>query len=431
MTLDRRQFTTLVGGLVAGASLPAAARGDEPPPAQQPSDLPPAVRALRPMTAGVVPIGDAERAARIETARRLMRENGFDALLLEPGSTLSYFSTARWGLSERSFLMVVPVNGDVAWVCPGFEEARAREQVGANADVRVWQEDESPFRLVAGILRDRGAATGKLGVESRVRFFVADGVRQEAPGATLSLADAVTVGCRMIKSPAELALMQKANDITIAALRATFASLRAGMTQHEISRIMSQAQARLGGGDDGALVGLGAASAFPHGTVVAQHLKEGDVVLIDAGCSVEGYKSDITRTSVFGRPSARQRQVWDLEQRAQQAALAAARPGVPCEAVDAAARKVITDAGFGPDYRVPGLPHRTGHGIGLDGHESPNLVRGNRLPIQPGMCFSDEPTITIYGEFGVRLEDCLHVTEDGARFFSPASESIERPVPAA
>ena len=426
--MNRREFSALGAAALLRPAIGNRQSAIHDP--QQPG-TPPAIQALTPMLQGVQPITDAERAARIDRARQLMRANHIDAILLEPGSTMNYFSTARWSLSERPFLAVIPARGDLAWVSPGFEEARAREQVGQNADVRVWQEDESPYALVAGILRDRGIRTGRLGVESRVRFFVADGVKQAAPGVTITTADPVTVGCRMIKSAAEIALMQRASDITIAAFRAAFTTLREGMDQYELSRWMSLAMSRLGAQNAFALVGLGSASAFPHGSVQPQQLREGDVVLIDAGCAIEGYQSDITRTTVFGRPSQRQRDVWELEKRAQAAALAAARVGAPCESVDAAARGVITAAGFGPDYKVPGLPHRTGHGIGLDGHESPNFVRGNRMPIQAGMCFSDEPTIVIYGEFGVRLEDCLYMTEAGPRLFSGPSESIERPVPAA
>jgi Xaa-Pro dipeptidase len=232
----------------------------------------------------------------------------------------------------------------------------------------------------------------------------------------------------MYKSPAELALMQRANDVTMAAFRAVIPTLREGMTQQQVSSGMTAAMTKLGGEDPWALILFGAGSAFPHGTREPHRLQPGDIVLMDCGCAVSGYQADITRTTIFGKPSARQRQVWDLERRAQDAAFRAAQVGVPCEAVDAAARKVITDAGFGPGYRVPGLPHRTGHGIGLDGHEWTNFVRGNTTPIAPGMCFSDEPMIAIPGEFGVRLEDCLYITEQGPRFFTPQSESIERPL---
>ena len=372
-------------------------------------------------------ITDAERLARIEKARRLMTDNGIDALVLEGGTSMFYYTGVRWGNSERTFAVVIPRNGELAWVTPGFEEARARELIPQPTDVRVWQEDESPYRLIAGILRDR-AATGTVGIEERLRFFIYDGLRQELPGAKFTSATPVTAGCRMIKSPAEIALMQQANDITLRAIGTTIKSLKAGMTNASVSALIATATQSLGGVGDGALVIFGKYTAFPHGSVQPQKLREGDVVLIDAGCQVDGYTSDITRTTVFGKPTARMRQVWEVEKKAQSAAFAAAQVGATCESVDAAARKVITDAGYGPDYKVPGLPHRTGHGIGLDGHEWTNFVRGNATRIQPGMCFSDEPTIVTYGEFGIRLEDCLHVTERGPRFFTPQSPSIEQPV---
>jgi Xaa-Pro dipeptidase len=290
----------------------------------------------------------------------------------------------------------------------------------------VWQEEEDWGAIVAGILRDRGVATGTIGVEEQVRFFIAEGLRAAAPASRFVLATPVTAGCRMIKSAAEIALMQHANDITIAAYRAVFASLTAGMSQFDVGRIASAAFEALG--VSGYAFGLfGQYSAFPHGTITPQHLKDGDVVLVDGGCTVQGYQSDITRTTVFGRPSKRQADVWNLEKAAQAAAFEAAQVGASCESVDAAARAVITRAGFGPGYRVPGLPHRTGHGIGMDGHEWTNFVRGNTTKIAPGMCFSDEPMIAIYGEFGVRLEDCLYITESGPRFFTTPSPAVDRP----
>ncbi len=369
----------------------------------------------------------AERLTRIEKARRLMAENGIDALVLEGGTSMFYYTGVRWGNSERTFAVVLPAKGELAWVTPGFEEARARELIPHPSDVRVWQEDESPYALIAGILRDRGA-TRTVGIEERLRFFIYDGLRHELPGAQFVSATPVTAGCRMFKSAAEIALMQQANDITLQAIGRTLKTLKEGMTNADVSRLVAQATMALGGAADGALVIFGKYTAFPHGSVQPQQLREGDVVLIDAGCQVDGYTSDITRTTVFGTPTARMRQVWELEKRAQSAAFAAAQLGATCESVDAAARKVITDAGYGPDYKVPGLPHRTGHGIGLDGHEWTNFVRGNTTKIQPGMCFSDEPTIATYGEFGIRLEDCLHITESGPRFFTAQSPSIDQPV---
>lgn len=374
------------------------------------------------------PITDDERRARIEKARRLMSENGIAAMFLEGGSSMFYYTGVRWGNSERTFGVVIPAKGELAWVTPGFEEQRARELIKFSNDVRVWQEDESPYEVIAGILRDRGAANGKVGFEERVRFFIFDGVRQRLSSAQYVSATPVTAGCRMIKSSSEIALMQRANDITLQAIADGFKTMKEGMTNQELGANVAAATRKLGGTSDGALVIFGKYTAFPHGSVQPQKLREGDVVLIDAGCTVEGYTSDITRTTVFGKPTQRMRDVWETEKKAQNAAFAAAKVGATCESVDAAARKVITDAGFGPGYKTPGLPHRTGHGIGLDGHEWTNFVKGNTTKIQPGMCFSDEPTIVIYGEFGIRLEDCLHVTEAGPRFFSKQSESIELPV---
>ncbi len=433
MSIDRRQFTGLLAGMLAGTAIrpdrPAHATPLTPAPNADPCHPPAPVAALTPMLEGVVPITPEERAARIERARELMAAGGFGAILMEPGTNLSYYTTVRWGNSERPFVAVLPARGEMAFVCPGFEEARAREMTPAGAEVRVWQEDESPYDVIAGILRDRGLATGTVGIEAETRYFISDGVRQAAPRAAFRNADPVTVGCRSIKSAAELALMQRASDITVTAFGAAFATLREGMSQYDLSENMTMAMRRLGGSAPWALVGFGEASAFPHGTRRPQQLKEGEIVLLDSGCSVQGYQSDITRTTVFGTPTARQTEIWNLERRAQDAAFAAAQPGATCGSVDAAARKVITDAGFGPGYALPGLPHRTGHGIGMDGHEAPNFVKGSEVVIQPGMCFSDEPNISIYGEFGIRLEDCIYVTESGPKFFAQQAPAIDRPFP--
>jgi len=415
--VDRRNFVgrsaAAIGGVVAASWLPLGEMAASEAYAQG---------------APVTPISDDERRARIEKARRLMTQNGISAVFLEGGTSMFYFTGVRWGNSERTFGVVIPAKGELAWVTPAFEEARARELIKFSNDVRVWQEDESPYKVIAQILRDRGAATGKIGMEERVRFFIFDGVRQELPQATFVSATPVTAGCRMIKSPAEIALLQRANDITLRAIGSSLAALEEGMTNQELGANVAAATRKLGGTADGALVIFGKYTAFPHGSIQPQRLKEGDVVLVDAGCTVQGYTSDITRTTVFGKPTQRMRDVWDIEKKAQTAALNAAQVGATCESVDAAARKVITSAGFGPGYKVPGLPHRTGHGIGLDGHEWTNFVKGNTTKIQPGMCFSDEPTIAIYGEFGIRLEDCLHITDSGPKMFTPQSPSIEKPV---
>jgi Xaa-Pro aminopeptidase len=425
--MKRRHFIATsagaVGALAIGCTPTGASGAAQDDEGMAP--LPPSIRDLQPLTPAPAPITLAERETRIEKARRLMADQHLDAIFMESGTSLFYYTGVLWGLSERTFGIVIPRKGEIAWVTPAFEEARARELIKFGTDIRIWQEDESPFMLVADILRDRGIATGRVGMEERVRFFIADGVHLAAPHLDVVSATPVTAGCRMIKSPAEIALMQHANDITIAAYKAAWATLHEGMSQGELARNITTAFQKLGADGD-VSVQFGKYTAFPHGSATPQHLKEGDVVMIDDGVKVEGYTADITRTGVFGTPTQHQRDIWDLERRAQDAGFKAAQIGVPCEDVDAAARKVITDAGFGPGYKVPGLPHRTGHGIGLDGHEWTYFVKGNKTPIQPGMCFSDEPTIAIYGEFGIRLEDCLHITDDGPKFFTTQAPSIDQ-----
>ena len=433
MCTDRRDFLRLSAGLAGAALLsnavPVGASDAEVAHADsfQQRDLPQSIRKLRKMTDGIVPISLDERRARIEKARRLMRENKIDAVYVEPGASMFYYTGMRWGTSERMLALVIPARGELAWVCPKFEEQRARELITIGEDIRTWEEDESPYQRVAEIFHDRGVRTGRIGIEERVRFFLFDGIRKAAPGLQFVSATPITAGGRMFKSPAEIALMQKANDLTIVAYRATIDSAGEDMTQDEFAGNCASAFRALGV-QGGIFCSFGRYTAFPHGSSTPQKLKEGDIVLMDGGCGVEGYQSDITRMFVFGKPTQRQRDIWNLERRSQDAGFAAAKVGAPCEAVDAAARKVITDAGFGPDYKVPGLPHRTGHGIGLDGHEWTNFVRGNKTSIQPGMCFSDEPTIVIYGEFGIRLEDCLYITEQGPKFFTEQSKSIDKPL---
>ena len=415
------QSTAAAGAAVIGESVVSAqGRGGGGGP------VPASIQALKPLPNPPAPITDDERRARIAKAQRLMTEQGIGAIVLEGGASMSYFVNVRWGLSERPFLLVIPAKGEVAYISPAFEEQRAREVIRFSKDVRVWQEDEDALALVAGVLKDRGVSTSKIGVEERVRFFVADALAKASPAVTVVLATPVTAGCRMIKSAAEIANMQYAMDITLAAFKAGLATLHEGMTQQELGGNITAAYRQMGAG--GAIaVSFGEYTAFPHGSIEPQRLKDGDVVQIDDGVSWNGYQSDITRTTVFGKPTARQIEVWNLEKKAQAAAFAAAQVGATCESVDAAARKVITDAGFGPGYKVPGLPHRTGHGIGMEGHEWTNFVKGNKTKLAPGMCFSDEPMIAIYGEFGIRLEDCLYITPSGPKFFTQPSPAIDQP----
>ena len=377
MCTDRRDFLRL-SAVAAGATFLGSSLFEAHAEPVRQANQPDAIRRLRRMTDGVVPISLNERMARIEKARKLMRDNRIDALYIEPGSSMFYYTGMQWGTSERMFAMVLPAKGEIGWVCPKFEEERARELIKMGTDIRTWEEDQSPYERVVEILKDRGVRTGTVGIEERVRFFLYDGIRLAAPALKFVSATPVTAGGRMFKSPAEIALMQRANDITIEAYKATRASMTEGMTQGEFAGNCAAAFRALGT-SGGIFVSFGKYTAFPHGSSTPQRLKDGDIVLMDGGCTLEGYESDITRTFVFGKPTDRQRQIWDLEKKAQDAAFAAAKVGAPCEAVDAAARKVIIDAGFGPDYKVPGLPHRTGHGIGLDGHEWTNFVQVTRL----------------------------------------------------
>jgi Xaa-Pro dipeptidase len=372
---------------------------------------PPAIAALQPMTQDTRPISVDERRGRIRRAQELMAQEKLDALVVAPGTTLEYFSGVRWSGAERLLAMVLTRAGEPGWVAPAFEKARAQELIPFG-ELRVWEEEESPYALVASILRDRKAATGAIGVEEGMAFVFSDGIAKAAPAARVTSGTPVTAGCRMIKDAHELALMRRACEITVRAWRAVFESLAEGMTQPQVSGLCSAALDKLGM-RGGALVLFGPDAAFPHGTTNPQPLRAGQVVLIDGGGRLHGYASDITRTAVFGAPPTdRQRQVWELVRKAQEAAFGAARPGVECQAVDAAARRVIEEGGFGPGYKY--FTHRVGHGIGMDGHEWTYLVKGNTTRLRPGMCFSDEPGIYIPGEMGVRHEDIIAITESGA-----------------
>lgn len=392
------------------------------------SALPKSILDLAPMKEGVVPITVEERKQRITKAQEIMAKEKIDAIFLEGTASCFYFTGMRWGQSERTFGVVIPSKGAIAYVCPKFEEDRAMEILNPvfGSEVRCWEEHESPYALIFSIVKDRGFTHKRIGMEERVRFFIADGVKKVAAGFDIVDATPVTAGCRMYKTKAEIALMQYSSDITIKAYQAAFATIRPGMSQSEFSGNISAAFRKLGY-SGGASVQVGKYSALPHGSSTPQMIQEGDIVMVDGGTSVEGYASDITRTIVVGKPTQRQTDVWNLELEAQNAAFAAIKIGAPCEVVDAAARAVIEKAGFNKNYKLPGLPHRTGHGIGLEGHEWTNFVKGNKTPMAVGMCFSNEPTISIPGEFGIRLEDCLYIAEDGPHYFSKQSISIEQP----
>lgn len=383
---------------------------------------------LQSMTADVLPITLQERKARIAKAQGLMIEQKMEALVLDAGTSLKYFTGISWWPSERTMVAIIPARGEVKYVCPGFEEDRLRELIKIGTEAYAWQEDESPYKQIANVFKNARIESGTIGIEERLRFFILDGIRKEVPHLNFVSGDQISVPCRLIKSSAEIALMQKASDITVAAIKVGISQLKEGMSPSDLSSIIDKAHRQMGGDSGGALCLFGEASAFPHGSIQPQKLKKGDIVLMDCGCTVHDYSSDISRTIVFGaEPTKRQLDIWNLEKKSQAAGFAAAKPGVACEEVDAAARRVLTDAGFGPGYKLPGLPHRTGHGIGMDGHEWGNMVKGNKQLLQPGMCFSIEPTISIVGEFGVRLEDCAYMTEEGPKWFSGQSISIKQP----
>ena len=415
--MRRRAFLTAAAAAMAGSALaPSLARAAAPAP-------------LTTMTKAAKPISVEERRERIARLQRLMAERGVGAMIMESGSSLDYFTGVQWRRSERTTAAVIPVEGETVIVTPAFEEPSVRETLAIGGEVRPWDEHENPFARIVGVLKDRSVMAGPIAFESTTRLFIVDGVREAGAGAySVVSGDALVKAVRLIKSPAELALMQTANDVTLAALRHVHANVHVGMTPAEIGALMSSATVALGGAPEFGLVLINEASAYPHGSHQKQTLRDGSTILMDVGCTVYGYQSDISRTWVMGQPSPKQRKVWATVKKGQEIALATARLGTPVGAIDDAVRAYYEKEGWGPGYHLPGLSHRTGHGIGLDGHEPPYLVHGDTTPLAPGMCFSDEPGIYIPGEFGIRLEDCWHMTLDGPKLFTPLAKSIEDPI---
>ena len=389
----------------------------------------PTPESLKSLTGTARPISGEERQARIEKVQGLMQQRKVGAFLVEAGSTLEYFTGVRWRTSERTTAALIPAQGRAVIVTPFFEEPSIRESLAVEADVRHWQEDESPFDLLAAAYRERGAQRGPLAVDPNTRFFIFEQVARAAGGVQNAVAGEPLVrACRMRKSPAELALLQVANDVTIAAISHVHAHVKAGMSHSEIESLVISATEALGGTHLFSLVLLNEASAFPHGSVKPQQVREGSVILIDTGCDVHGYQSDISRTWIFGEPSPRQRELWNTVKRGQEIALETAKVGVPVGRIDKAVRDFYESKGWSKNYGLPGLAHRTGHGIGMDGHEPPYLVRSDTTALESGMCFSDEPGLYVPGEFGVRLEDCWHMTDSGPKLFTALATSIDQPV---
>jgi len=413
--IRRRSFLTGAAAATAAMTLPfdpATAAAAE---SLKPIPIPP-------------PISSGERLERIAKAKRLMQQHGIGAIIVESGPSLDYFTGIQWWRSERLTAAVIPASGDPVIVTPFFERPSVAESLSIPAEIRTWNEDEEPLKLVAGFLRERGVASAPVGFEETDRFFILDRLGRQLPNLRDISANPVVRGCRMIKSRQELELMQAANDIMLASLRYAAVRTKEGMTPADIDALIARGQNQLGGSYDGGLVLLGEASAYPHGSHKPQLVKRGEIVLMDCTCAVHGYQADITRTYVFGaEPTAEQRKVWDQVRRGQQIAIEAAKVGVPAGAVDDAVRAAYESWGYGPGYKLPGLSHRTGHGIGMEVHEPVYLVHGETTPLAPGMCFSDEPGIYIPGKFGVRLEDCWHMTEAGPKFFTQPPPSIDRP----
>jgi Xaa-Pro dipeptidase len=417
MRVTRREFLSLsaAGAALAGSAAPLV-RASAP------------LAGLSPLTHEVQPIDSAEHGARLAKVQELMQQRRTGALLIESGSTLEYFTGIRWHRSERTTAALVPAQGRPVVVTPAFEEPSVRETLKVAADVRPWKEDESPFELLAGAWRDYGHG-GPLAIEPTTRYFIIERTVAAAPAKpSIVPADDLVRACRMVKSSAELALMQAANTVTLSALRYAHGHVRAGMPAADILARMVAATEQLGGSHEFTLVLLNEASAYPHGSIKPQQVRQGSVILIDTGCSVHGYQSDITRSWVFGEISARQRELWDTVKQGQELALETAKPGVAAGEVDRTVRAFYEKKGWTRDYGLPGLSHRTGHGIGLDVHEPPYLVRNDSTPLQAGMCFSDEPGLYVPGEFGIRLEDCWYMTESGPKLFTPLARSIDQPV---
>jgi Xaa-Pro dipeptidase len=416
--MKRRDVLKLAG---VGAGV-AIASGCKPGPEMVSST------ALQSIVNDANPITVEERVARVAKAQQLMGEHGIDAILLEPGSAMLYFSGVSWWRSERLTTVVIPREGDIGIITPFFEEPSVRESMTFGDDVRAWHEHESPFELVSGLLRDRNIDNGRIGLEGTVRQFVREGLGQAAPGIEITSAEPVTRGCRMYKSADEIALMKKANEVTLAAYAHVYDQLEPGMEPADVKSLMHSTQSQLGGTGIWNMALFGVASAYPHGTRQAQKIEEGQIVLMDCGCSVHGYQSDISRTFVYGEPSTRQREVWDTVRKGQQIAFETAQIGAAAGFVDDEVRAYYESLGWGPGYSVPGLSHRTGHGIGMDGHEPVNFVHGENTLLASGMCFSNEPGLYDFDAFGVRLEDCLYMTETGPEWFTVPPDSLDDPI---
>ncbi|MFT5294675.1 MAG: Xaa-Pro dipeptidase [Colwellia sp.] len=424
MNMNKRAFLKASGASLAALSVTSTALASSSKTTQSNNDT------LKNITNNVSAITSTERESRIKKAQKLMQQMNISALIIEPGAAMDYFSGIQWWRSERLTALVIPREGKVGIVCPFFEEPSIQESLAINGDIRVWQEHESPFERIKQILLDRGISLskGQIGFENSVRYFVQSGVMSLLSNLQHVSAEPVTRGCRIIKSHHELQLMHKANEVTLLAYAEVYSKLEIGMSGSQVKSLMSNAQSTLGGKGAWNMALIDQASAFPHGSKKKHIIKEGSIVLMDCGCNVHGYQSDISRTFVVGEPSKRQRDVWQTVRMGQKIAFEQAKINTAAGLVDDAVRKHYQAEGFGPGYKLPGLSHRTGHGIGMEGHESVNFVHGEQEKLKAGMCFSNEPGIYIPGEFGVRLEDCIYMTDKGAQWFTVPPDSLDSPI---
>jgi len=422
--LDKRDFLKLAAGGALGATAMSFYSSEKKTQSQPSSQA----NALNNIAKDMTPISVEERKARVLKLQDFMQKAGIGAVIIEPGSSMVYFSGVRWWRSERLTALIIPAEGEIGFVTPYFEEPSVRESMTFGDDVRTWHEHENPFTQVANIIKDRKVKHTTIAFEDTVRFFVQNGVNTALPSYTTVSARAAILSCRMYKSAHEITLMRKANEITLTAYEYVHKNLKIGMTRGDISGLMASAQRALGGTHLFGMALIGESSAYPHGSGKTKPLEEGDVLLMDSGAEVLDYESDISRTFIIGEPTKRQRTIWETVRKGQQIAFDTATLGTETGAVDDAVRAYYESLGFGPGYATPGLSHRTGHGIGMDGHEMVNFVHGEATPLAPGMCFSNEPGIYIYGEFGIRLEDCMYMTEGGMRWFTEPPASLDNPI---
>lgn len=380
-------------------------------------------------TTGLINIGLEEYQSRIQKAVKLMKEENIQVLYLHAGTNLYYFTGTKWNPSERMVGATLYQDRSIDYIAPKFEEGTFHKFKTVEGNLNCWEEHESPYQLLLTQINRRGINEGKIALDENTPFFVVDQIQKENTYFSIVNGLSITSGCRMQKSANEIAIIQKAKDITIEVIQAAARILRPSITEKEVVDFINAAHIKAGAtaGSYFCIVLFGEDTQYPHGVTVPQPLQENSPVIIDTGCKLEGYLSDITRSFFFGTPTEEYKTIWNLEQQAQTAAFNAAQLGATCGSVDQAARKAIGDGGLSYDYELPGLPHRVGHGTGLDIHEYPYLVRGSEITLKEGMVVSNEPMLCVPGKFGIRHEDHFYMTEKGPKWFTQPMHSFENP----